>query len=102
VTRLLLDYGADIEAEDRYGQTPLSVAARAGNGDVVALLMERGAYVVAEDYHGRTPAQWARMGGYIVVARLLDQSAIAKARSDRVEIGGIASMVVAVDNSREI
>ncbi len=48
VAALLLDRGADVNARDDSGYTPLHFAARwQGNTDLAALLLERGAYVNA-------------------------------------------------------
>ena len=43
VVRLLLDYGANVNARDKKGVTALVVAAIKGHEDVKAILLERGA-----------------------------------------------------------
>ncbi|MEZ0297886.1 MAG: ankyrin repeat domain-containing protein [Candidatus Methylacidiphilales bacterium] len=43
--RMLLDYGADFNAPRGDGQTPLTMAMKAGARDIVQLLLERGATV---------------------------------------------------------
>jgi hypothetical protein len=70
----------------------LSVAARAGNADVVKLLLENGACVEVEDHYGRTAAQWASRGGYVAITRLLDGLGVGRARE---EMAGIDKTVVA-------
>jgi ankyrin repeat protein len=55
VARLLLDAGADLEARDDFGETPLHHAAWLGNADLVALLLARGAQVNARDKDYDTP-----------------------------------------------
>ncbi|KAF2018584.1 hypothetical protein BU24DRAFT_100211 [Aaosphaeria arxii CBS 175.79] len=47
--------GADINAVDKEGRTPLHDAARAGSASVVDLLLDRGAIVAVVDKNGRTP-----------------------------------------------
>jgi hypothetical protein len=54
----LLDRGADIEARDRNGYTPLLIAARNGTTDVLQVLLSRGAAPNARDKHGRTALHW--------------------------------------------
>jgi len=49
---LLLDAGADIEARDTFGRTPLMHAAHAGNADRVRVLLARGADVRARSKDG--------------------------------------------------
>ena len=53
--RLLLDNGADIEARDEEGDTPLMRAASHGQTEVFKLLLERGAKTRIRDKQGMTP-----------------------------------------------
>ncbi|XP_044745274.1 putative ankyrin repeat protein RF_0381 [Coccinella septempunctata] len=54
ITRILLENGADLEARDRTGQTPLHWAL--GNSlDQVKILVENGADINSTDIFGRTP-----------------------------------------------
>ncbi|HLV79003.1 MAG TPA: ankyrin repeat domain-containing protein [Chthonomonadaceae bacterium] len=52
--RLLLDRGANINAGDSAGQTPLMAAAEAARPDLVKLFLDRGADVNARDSLGNT------------------------------------------------
>ncbi len=52
--RVLLDHGADIEARNIDGETPLLIAARWQKYGAVAMLIERGASLRAEDHYGCT------------------------------------------------
>jgi hemoglobin len=56
----LLDHGADIEARDRLGDTPLRRAVNCGQPDMVGLLLSRGADAGSRGSRGLTPAQAAR------------------------------------------
>jgi ankyrin repeat protein len=59
--RLLLDHGADINAVDEeYCSTPLGLAARWGNREVVRFLLERGADPNKSGAPWATPLAWAR------------------------------------------
>jgi ankyrin len=55
IVRRLLEKGADANAKDNRGRTPLHHAARSGHSDSVRLLLEKGADVNATDKEGRTP-----------------------------------------------
>jgi ankyrin repeat protein len=71
--RLLLDHGADINAvDDEYRSTPLGMAARWGQREMVELLLERGADPNRSGAPWATPLAWARKKGHTeIAARLL-------------------------------
>nr|WP_152718543.1 ankyrin repeat domain-containing protein [Microvirga tunisiensis] len=68
---LLIDLGAQIEAEDVKGFRPLHQAASNNHPGVVALLLRRGADPDPHDIEGRTPLLMAVRTGYAAVARRL-------------------------------
>ena len=53
----LLESGADVEARDNFGRTPLSSAAAKGREPVVRQLLDKGADVEAWDNSGQTSVQ---------------------------------------------
>jgi len=53
--RLLLDNGADLEARDEEGATPLLRAAAYGQTEIFELLIQRGATIRVRDKRGMTP-----------------------------------------------
>src|SRR5688572_4864460 len=60
--RSLLERGADIEADNGRGGTPLYVAAEQGHAGVAKLLLERGADPNVKDLEwGRTPLRHASL-----------------------------------------
>jgi hypothetical protein len=75
VARLLLEHGADVNAQisDGSGRTPLHVATQYHVVDVVRVLLEHGANVDAEDSQGRTPFQIASARGYDEIMKLLSE-----------------------------
>jgi tRNA A37 threonylcarbamoyladenosine biosynthesis protein TsaE len=69
---VLLTVGADVNAKDKWGQTPLSWAAENGHEAVVKLLLEKGVELETEDkYGGRTPLLWAAENRLEAVVKLL-------------------------------
>jgi ankyrin repeat protein len=52
--------GADLEAHDDLGRSPLANAAMYGSAEAVRFLLNAGAAVdAADEHHGRTPLLWA-------------------------------------------
>ena len=75
VVEYLLDHGAAIDAKGVFGATALHWAAINGHRNVVELLVTRGASLDIRDArYNSTPEGWAREGGHIELANLLDQS----------------------------
>ena len=60
VAQALLDGGADLEARDKLGETPLRRAVNCGKVEMVAFLLSRGADVHTKGKSGLTPWQVAR------------------------------------------
>jgi hypothetical protein len=71
VAQVLLDYGADVNAQDIHDQTPLSWASSEGHLKVVQLLLEHGANVNMQTNYNYTPLHSALESGKLEVVRLL-------------------------------
>ena len=67
----LLDYGASVDARDRFGARPLSHAARFGHLEMANLLLARGAPINARNLAGATALYFAAEGGHVPVAQRL-------------------------------
>ena len=52
-------YGADVNATDEAGNTPVKLAAKWGHSDILRVLLELGADVDAADNANYTPLYWA-------------------------------------------
>ncbi len=63
MVKLLLEHGADVNARQEKGATPLHGAAQSGEVDVAQLLLEYGAEVNAKLDDGRTPLAMTREEG---------------------------------------
>lgn len=71
VVQAFLSRGADVNALDEYGFTPLIEAAIVDNNDIAKLLIEHGANVNGQDVTGGTPLHWATENNNLVLAKLL-------------------------------
>jgi ankyrin repeat protein len=75
----LLEFGASVDARDRFGARPLSHAARFGHLEMVDLLLAKGAPIDARNLAGATALYFAAEGGHVSVAqRLIDRGADVK------------------------
>ena len=72
IVRLLLDRHANLNAQDREGDTPLiySLMDRP-HADIARLLVTRGANVKTIDRHGATPLAWAARRGELSLIKML-------------------------------
>jgi len=71
--RLLLEYGAPVNARQQGGWTPLHAAAQNGDGAMVELLLLHGADPRMTNDQGRSPAEIAREKGHREIAELLEK-----------------------------
>ena len=67
----LLARGADVNAPDDDGDTPLHGAAQTGNVEIIRQLLDKGANPNAKNEQGGTPLMWAAVFGNEPAARLL-------------------------------
>lgn len=73
--KIALNNGADINAIDEYGYTPLHSAAKNGYLEIVKVLVEQGADVNIRTVDGKTPAQLAEAEYPQVAAYLIQRTA---------------------------
>jgi ankyrin repeat protein len=72
VLKVLLDYGADVNAADRWGWSLLHYTTWEGNADMTKMLLEKGANPnTVERERGRTPLHLAAFRGRKAVAEML-------------------------------
>jgi ankyrin repeat protein len=74
VTRLLVEAGADIDFQQRWGHTALMTAAKNGHLDVVKFLMERGTNLFLKDKNGDTAIIIATENDHAEIATMLKQA----------------------------
>jgi ankyrin repeat protein len=73
---MLLDRGADLNAQVKYGETVLHIAVRNGYMEIVQMLLDRGANVDVQDESGETVLHCAVRQCYIELVKvLLDRGA---------------------------
>ncbi|MDC7222956.1 MAG: ankyrin repeat domain-containing protein [Spirochaetales bacterium] len=72
ISRLILEKGTDPDSvRDDRGYTPLLLAARVGNWEIVRLLLDYGARFDVSDEEGLSPADYARRSGRADLAALM-------------------------------
>jgi len=78
----LIEAGADLEATNRFGDTPLIWASSLGASDIAADLLDRGARVETRGSRGRTALHWAAAMGHDEIAAMLLRRGAPVDRSD--------------------
>ena len=74
VRSLVSSPGADVNATNERGSTPLLEAARYGHDDITRVLIAAGADVKAKDNDGKTALMLAVQGNHDEVVRVLKQA----------------------------
>lgn len=72
--KVLLDAGADVNAKDLTGWTPLHAAAFNGNLQIVRLLLEKGACAEPSKWYLESPWVMAQQLGYMEIVPFLKQA----------------------------
>jgi ankyrin repeat protein len=92
----LLKKGANIEAKDEDGWTPLIYAARNGHTPTCALLLEKGADIKAKNDYGWTALMCAAANGYTpTCALLLEKGADLNAKAEKGDYKGKTASSIA-------
>jgi len=92
---LLCEHGADVDAKDFYGRTPLAIAAEHGKLAVARVLLAAGASVTTNDSMGLTALHYAAQSGHLkAVTFLIERGAQINARDK--EVRGIFSSLHAI------
>jgi len=97
VCKQLLAKGANVNAKDEEGCTPLIWAVLAKNREVVAVLLGHGANVNSKNNQGETPIYWAAMSGDIEIANLLLEKGANVNEKDHFGISPLRSAILCND-----
>jgi ankyrin repeat protein len=81
IAKLLIEKGADVNAQSKNGTTPLMVAATHNNPPMIGLLIESGADVALKNKQGKTAAEVAELNKNAEAAQAIRVLSTAKAAS---------------------
>ena len=72
MTKILVKSGANVNIQDKVGETPLHFASMLGKSDIVMILIELGkAKVNVKNHNQKTPLHLASEHGYRIIVYLL-------------------------------
>jgi ankyrin repeat protein len=71
VVEKLIEYGASIDALNKWAESPLHFAAADGLTQIAELLLDNGAAINRQDVHGMTPLDRAHSSGHIDTADMI-------------------------------
>jgi ankyrin repeat protein len=91
-TRMLIEYGAEVDRRNDRGQTPLGGVAFKGYDKIVTLLLAHGADIDADNGGGMTPLMFAAMFGRIKVVEQLNSHGALVNRRNRLGISARSLM----------
>ena len=102
VCQVLIDAGADIEAKDEYGRSPLLMASREGYLAVVKMLVKAGAGVCVTDNEGNTCLVLAAHQGHMETVRYLVGLKDVDVNDKPTSRGDTAVLAVAEENHADV
>ncbi|XP_033643957.1 ankyrin repeat domain-containing protein 17-like isoform X1 [Asterias rubens] len=71
IVKLLIDYGADVNAQSSAGNTPLMYACSGGHEEAVKVLLDTAANIEDHNENGHTPLMEAASSGHVGIAKVL-------------------------------
>ncbi|XP_038061254.1 ankyrin repeat domain-containing protein 17-like isoform X2 [Patiria miniata] len=71
IVKLLIDYGADVNAQSSAGNTPLMYACSGGHEEAVKVLLDHEANIEDHNENGHTPLMEAASSGHVGIAKVL-------------------------------
>ena len=100
ITTLLLDRGAQINASDNDGRTPLISAIKNQDAELVTTLLQKGSDVKQADNEGNTPlCHAANAGDPDIVKKVVGECLRHKMSVDHKNMRGLTPLLIAAQNS---
>ncbi|HUU18847.1 MAG TPA: ankyrin repeat domain-containing protein [Sedimentisphaerales bacterium] len=98
----LIEDGADVNAENISGETPLHTAAATGHSEMAELLIAKGADVNAENRQGETPLKFAADKGHKEIVELLIENGADVSLHVVARLGDLARVKSLIENGADV
>ncbi len=95
VCKILINKGAKLDLQDKFGETSLFIASQRGRTEVVKLLLDKGAKLDLQDNEGETALMMASEKGHKEVCKILIDKG---AKLDLQTNGGVTALMMASMN----